>query len=134
MGNSVLGIDAYREVAPKGTIDFLLRLAERARGRRFLHVNSTRYGGGVAEILTRLVPIMGELGIKADWEVIEGDPEFFATTKAFHNALQGTEQVFTEAMLEHYLEINRANAERLRPAGDLVLIVADGIGSPFCVL
>ncbi len=122
MGHSVLGINAYREVAPKGTVDFLLRLAERARGRRFLHVNSTRYGGGVAEILTRLVPIMGELGIKADWEVIEGDSEFFATTKAFHNALQGTEQVFTEAMLEHYLEVNRANAERLRPAGDLVLI------------
>src|SRR3972149_1628122 len=117
VGNSVLGIEAYRDVAPKGTVDFLLRLAERARGRRFLHVNSTRIGGGVAEILTRLVPIMRELGIKADWEVMEGDPVFFATTKAFHNALQGIEQVFTEAMLEHYLEVNGANAERLKPAG-----------------
>jgi len=115
-------IEAYRDVAPKGTVDFLLRLAERARGRRFLHVNSTRFGGGVAEILARLVPIMTDLGIKADWEVIEGDPELFATTKAFHNALQGTEQVFTETMLEHYLEVNRANAERLRPEGDLVLV------------
>ncbi|MBI2152229.1 MAG: glycosyltransferase [Candidatus Rokubacteria bacterium] len=115
-------MEAYREVAPRGTIDFLLRLAERARGRRFLHVNSTRFGGGVAEILSRLVPIMGDLGIKADWEVMEGDSEFFATTKAFHNALQGTEQVVTEAMLEHYLEVNRVNAERLRPAADLVLI------------
>jgi trehalose synthase len=115
-------IEAYRDVAPKGTVDFLLRLAERARGRRFLHVNSTRFGGGVAEILARLVPIMTDLGIKVDWEVIEGDPELFATTKAFHNALQGTEQVFTETMLEHYLAVNRANAERLRPEGDLVLI------------
>jgi len=103
-------------------VDFLLRLSERVRGRRFVHVNSTRYGGGVAEILARLVPMMNELGIKAGWEVIEGDPDFFATTKAFHNALQGIEQVFTEAMLEHYLRVNRVNAERLRPEGDLVLI------------
>ncbi len=49
-----------------------------------------------------------------DSEVIEGDSDFYATTKAFHNALQGKEQVLTEAMLEHYLEVNRVNAERLR--------------------
>jgi trehalose synthase len=103
-------------------VDFLLHLADRVQGRRFLHVNSTRDGGGVAEILNRLVPIMRDLGIKAEWSVIEGDSDFYATTKAFHNALQGKEQVFTEAMLEHYIEVNRANAERLRPAGDLVLI------------
>ena len=122
MAANAITIDAYREVAPKGAVDFLLRLADRVRGRSFLHVNSTRFGGGVAEILNRLVPIMGDLGIKADWEVIKGDPDFFATTKAFHNALQGTEHVFTEAMLEHYLEVSRANVERLRPAADLVLI------------
>lgn len=122
MASSVITIEAYRGVAPKGEVDFLLRLADRVRGRSFLHVNSTRFGGGVAEILARLVPIMADLGIKAAWEVIEGDPEFFATTKAFHNALQGTEQVFTESMLEHYLGVNRKNAERLKPASDLVLI------------
>jgi len=115
-------IEPYRNVAPRGTVDFLLRLASRVQGRRFVHVNSTREGGGVAEILNRLVPIMRDLGIKTDWEVIEGDSDFYATTKAFHNALQGKEQVLTEAMLEHYLDVNRANAERLRPAGDLVLI------------
>jgi trehalose synthase len=115
-------IEPYRDIAPKGTVDFLLHLADRVQGRRFLHVNSTREGGGVAEILNRLVPIMRDLGIKAEWSVIEGDSDFYATTKAFHNALQGKEQVFTEAMLEHYVEVNRLNAERLRPAGDLVLI------------
>ena len=115
-------IEPYRDVAPRGTVDFLLRLAGRVQGRRFVHVNSTREGGGVAEILNRLVPIMRDLGIKTDWEVIEGDSDFYATTKAFHNALQGKEQVLTEAMLEHYIEINRVNAERLRLAGDLVLI------------
>jgi trehalose synthase len=115
-------IETYREVAPKGTVEFLLGLAERVRGRRFVHVNSTRAGGGVAEILSRLTPLMTDLGVQAAWEVIEGDPEFFATTKAFHNALQGTEQVLTDGMLAHYLEVNRANAGRLRPEGDLVLI------------
>jgi len=115
-------IEPYRNVAPRGTVDFLLRLASRVQGRRFVHVSSTREGGGVAEILNRLVPIMRDIGIKTDWEVIEGDSDFYATTKAFHNALQGKEQVLTEAMLEHYLDVNRANAERLRPAGDLVLI------------
>ena len=115
-------IEPYRNVAPRGTVDFLLRLASRVQGRRFVHVSSTREGGGGAEILNRLVPIMRDIGIKTDWEVIEGDSDFYATTKAFHNALQGKEQVLTEAMLEHDLEINRANAERLRVAGDLLLI------------
>ena len=122
MSAKLNSIEPYRNVAPRGTVDFLLRLASRVQGRRFVHVNSTREGGGVAEILNRLVPVMRDLGIKTDWEVIAGDSDFYATTKAFHNALQGKEQVLTEAMLEHYLDVNRANAERLRPAGDLVLI------------
>jgi trehalose synthase len=115
-------LEPYRPIAPKGSVDFLMRLAERVQGRRFLHVNSTHEGGGVAEILSRLVPMMGELGIKAEWEVITGDPEFYATTKSIHNALQGADQVLTEAMLEHYLDVNRANAERIKPEADLVLI------------
>ena len=122
MSPSAVTIEAYRRVAPRGAVDFLLRLAERIRGRRLVHVNSTRAGGGVAEILLRLVPIMNDLGIKTQWEVIEGDAEFFATTKAMHNALQGTEQVITEAMLDHYLEVNRASAAQLRLEGDLVLV------------
>lgn len=122
MTEPALSIESYRDVAPRGAVDFLLQLAERARGRRFVHVNSTRVGGGVAEILRRLVPLMSEVGVKAEWEVIKGDPDFFAVTKAFHNALQGHEQVFTDALLQHYLEINRSNAERLDLSGDLVLI------------
>lgn len=81
-------IEPYRNTAPRGTVDFLLRLASRLQGRRFVHVNSTREGGGGVEILNRLVPTMRGLGIKTDWEVIEGDSDFYASTKAFHNALQ----------------------------------------------
>jgi len=117
-----VSLEEYREVAPKGTVEFLQRLAARLQGRRFLHVNSTRYGGGVAEILTRLVPIMTDLGIEAGWEVIEGNPEFLAVTKALLRALQGREQVITESMLRAYIACNNENAKKLPLEGDLVMI------------
>ncbi|MBZ0170575.1 Glycosyl transferase group 1 [Candidatus Methylomirabilis lanthanidiphila] len=119
---NAVSLDDYRTVTPKGTVQFLRCLGERVRGRRFLHVNSTRYGGGVAEILNRLVPIMTDLGVDARWEVIKGDAAFFAVTKALHNALQGREELITKAMLNHYAEINRENARHLPLEGDLVLI------------
>ena len=122
MGGEGSGLERYRHVTPDGVVDALRRLAERVRGRRFVHVSSTRVGGGVAEILQRLVPLMRELGLDAEWAVLEGDPGFFATTKAMHNALQGAAQPVTGAMLEHYLEVNRANAARLELEGDLVLV------------
>lgn len=115
-------LEAYREVAPPGTVEFLYRLSEKVQGRTFLHVNSTRQGGGVAEILMRLVPLLNDLGVKVSWEVVEGTPEFFRVTKAFHNALQGEEQVITEDMYEIFLEVNRQNAERLPLQADLTMI------------
>lgn len=87
-----------------------------------VHVNSTRIGGGVAELLRQIVPIWNELGIDARWEVIEGDQSFFEVTKAMHNALQGFKVNITEAMLKHYLEINRENALRLNFDADFVVI------------
>ncbi len=73
VGNGGLELDRYRDVAPGGALDALLRLAERARRRRIVHVSSTRIGGGVAEILQRLVPLMRELELDAEWAVLEGD-------------------------------------------------------------
>jgi trehalose synthase len=116
------GLEAYREVAPPGTVEFLYRLSEKVQGRTFLHVNSTRQGGGVAEILMRLIPLLNDLGVKASWEVQEGHPEFFRVTKAFHNALQGEEQVITDDMYEIFLEVNRQNADRLPLQADLIMI------------
>jgi len=116
------GLAAYRDVAPPGTVEFLSRLGEKVRGRTFRHINSTRQGGGVAEILMRLVPLMNDLGVRADWEVLEGTPEFFRVTKAFHNALQSEEQVITEEMYQAYLDCNRQNASRLDLQADLVMI------------
>jgi trehalose synthase len=115
-------LDSYREVTPKGTIDFLRCLADKARGKRILHVNSTRVGGGVAEILRSLVPLLVDIGVEARWEVITGTEDFFAVTKAFHNALQGTEQDLSPEMLEIYRQINRQNARQMSLEADYVII------------
>jgi trehalose synthase len=103
----------YSDVAPTGTVDLLRRLGELAEGKTMLHVNSTRYGGGVAEILHRLLPLLDELGVKTRWEVLMGTELFYRTTKSFHNALQGTKQRFTKDMFDAYVECNRDNARRL---------------------
>ncbi len=115
-------LEQYREVAPAGTVDFLRKLASRVEDKRMLHVNSTREGGGVAEILHRLLPLLEDLGIKVGWEVITGTELFYRTTKSFHNALQGTKQQISSEMYQAYLECNRENAARLNLTSDFVMI------------
>src|SRR5574337_227994 len=83
------------------------------RGRRFLHVNASRYGGGSPETLNRLVPIMQDLGIDAAWEVIVGDPEFYGTVRALDLALEGQPQQIADGMLQSYVESAAANAADL---------------------
>jgi len=122
MRETAIRLDDYRAVAPEGTIELLQRLAERVRGRSLLHVNSTRVGGGVAEMLARYLPLFEDLGVPSRWEVVEGTDEFFRVTKSFHNALQGAEQAITDRMLEAYLETTRANAARLDLDADVVII------------
>jgi trehalose synthase len=115
-------LDDYREVVPKGTINFLKCLAEQVKGKRVLHINSTKLGGGVAEILRSLLPLLQDIGMDARWEVISGTEEFFGTTKAFHNALQGQEQHISQEMLQTYREVNRQNARHLSFDADYVII------------
>jgi trehalose synthase len=106
-------LEDYREVVPKGTIDFLKRLAEQVRGRKILHINSTKLGGGVAEMLRSDILLLQDIGIEAEWQIISGTEEFFNVTKSFHNALQGQDQHFSQQRLQAYLEVNRENATRL---------------------
>jgi len=122
MRKTAVTLDAYRAVAPQGEIDLLHRLADRVHGRSLLHVNSTRVGGGVAEMLDRYLPLCEELGVPTRWEVVAGNEEFFRVTKSLHNALQGEEQVFTDAMLQAYLDTNRENAQALNLDADMVVI------------
>jgi trehalose synthase len=118
----VTTVEQYRDVAPRGTVDIVMRLAERVQGKRFLHLSGGRFGAGAAEILNALVPMLTDLGIEASWEVTGGDPQFYATARALTAALSGEERVLTDEGLEHYVEMNRINAKKLSLDADLVLV------------
>jgi trehalose synthase len=107
-------LESYAEVTGRDVIRHLQQLAEPLRGKTMVHVNSTRLGGGVAEILDKLVPLSRELGIDTRWEVITGDSEFYQCTKNFHNAIQGNRVATSEALLNHFLEVNEQNAIQMR--------------------
>ncbi|MDD2206602.1 MAG: glycosyltransferase [Aminobacterium sp.] len=107
-------LEQYGSIAGEQVISSLYRFANFLQGKKVVHVNSTRKGGGVAEILRCMVPLLNELGIETRWEVIEGSESFFVATKSIHNALQGLEVPFPESYREIYIETNRENAEKMR--------------------
>ena len=104
-------IEGYRPVIGDAATDEILRLGARLRGARVLHVNATAFGGGVAEILGTLIPLMNDVGLDADWQVIKGADEFFNVTKAMHNSLQGMYYDWTPAMRQIWLDYNKLNAD-----------------------
>lgn len=110
-----LTLDKYERIAGRAVTAQLRRIGEKLAGQRVVHVNSTREGGGVAEILDWMVPLMQDLGMDARWEVIEGTESFFVTTKNIHNGLQGKPVAITERDWQGYQEVNAKNMERLRP-------------------
>jgi trehalose synthase len=107
------GIEAYRPVIGD-QVDELRALVAPLRGARVLHLNSTSFGGGVAEILATLVPLLNDMGVHADWKTIYGEEEFFAVTKAMHNLLQGMPTVWSPLMRDTWLRYNEINARLLR--------------------
>ncbi|AEH44475.1 glycosyl transferase group 1 [Thermodesulfatator indicus DSM 15286] len=111
MNNDLLA--KYEAIVGSDVIDQLKQMASRLKDARILHVNSTRYGGGVAEILRSMVPLMEALGLSVRWEVIAGDEPFFQVTKSFHNALQGFPVDFTPGSIETYENNNRKEFEKL---------------------
>ncbi|HHO47168.1 MAG TPA: glycosyltransferase [Desulfobacteraceae bacterium] len=118
-------LEAYGRVAGQDVIDHLFQLSRPLTGLKVIHVNSTRVGGGVAEILEKLVPLMQEVGIETSWEVIEGNETFYQCTKGMHNGLQGNHVRIPEAQIAAYEEVNRTNAELMREkleAADYVFI------------
>ncbi|HLZ72264.1 MAG TPA: glycosyltransferase [Dehalococcoidia bacterium] len=115
-------IEAYRPIIGDARIEEILELAGRLRGARVLHVNATAFGGGVAEILATLVPLMTDLGLEADWQVIRGSDEFFNVTKAMHNSLQGMLLEWTPQMREIWTRYNQQNADMFDEDYDFVVI------------
>ena len=116
------GLDDYRGVVGANSVDELHLLAHHARGKTVLNVNSTAVGGGVAEILSRLVPLFRELGVDARWEVIKGGEDFHAATKRVHNALHGASVTVTERDYRVYEETLVQNRASLALDADIVFI------------
>ena len=115
-------IDDYRRVAIPGAVDFILKLAEQVKGRRFLHVTGGRLGGGAAETLRATVPMLTELGVEMRWEVTGGDNAYYTTARSLQSALEGAERVLSEEGLARWVDMNSLNAKKLDLDADVTLV------------
>lgn len=107
----------YRAVVGSEVIDELKIAADQVKDRKIQHINSTFVGGGVAELLARMVLLFRELGIETTWDVIKGEKPFFEVTKAFHNALHGGQETITGAMFDTYPRRPPETSKRLKLSG-----------------
>jgi trehalose synthase len=121
-GNMLANVQHYRMLITDELSEELWALARDLRDVRICHLNSTAFGGGVAELLSRYVPMLQALGIKADWRLIHSQPEFFTVTKAFHNALQGGHYALGGGEQKRYLEVNERSAEALGNEYDVYIV------------
>ena len=112
----------YRSIVPRDLMTEIDELAEQLKGRQVLHVNATAFGGGVAEILYTLVPLVSDIGLEAHWQILTAPPEFYNVTKSFHNGLQGHAVDFPPASRALYEDVCRANAAELTRPYDFVVI------------
>ncbi len=115
-------IDDYRKIVGNEIIDELYLLAQKLKGISIQNINSTPSGGGVAEILSRIVPLMQELGVNIWWDVMEAEEEFFSITKKIHNRLHGVDIPLSKKELEHFLEVNDQNTIKMKKWADIVFI------------
>ena len=115
-------IDDYIPIVGESVVEDLKLIAVHLRGKRILNVNSTAVGGGVAEILNRMVPLLRELGLDVRWDVIKGGKDFFEVTKKFHNALHGGRVDISEKDFEIFMETSRSNLEAMETSGDIIFI------------
>lgn len=116
------GIDAYREIVGEKIIQEIHSKAERLARKHILHINSTYQGGGVAEILNSIVPLMNDIGIKTGWRILAGYQDFFTITKKFHNGLQGEQVHISEVKKRTYLRTNESFAKFTHIDHDLIFV------------
>src|SRR6266436_4190600 len=112
----------YKPIIGQPELDEIRFLARHIRGKTVKMVNSTAVGGGVAEILNRLVPLMNELEVPTKWDVITGGNDFYEVTKGFHNALHGEQYELTQAIKDIFLSYNEQNRQRMTFDEDVVVI------------
>ena len=99
-------LEDYKDIVGVKIIGDIHKKASKLYGKHVLHINSTYQGGGVAEILNSLVPLMNDVGLDAGWRILHGNPDFFSITKKFHNALQGEPVHFTAIKEKLYMQAN----------------------------
>jgi trehalose synthase len=112
----------YTHIVGRELVEEIRSLAEPLKGRRVLHLSATAFGGGVAEILYTLVPLMKDVGLDAEWQVIYGREEFFNATKLMHNALQGNPQDLDEEQWATWRQYNEMNAREMPPGWDYAIV------------
>lgn len=115
-------VECYCRSAGDEAVARMREAADQLRGARILNINATPYGGGVAEMLRAEVPVLRDLGIDCDWQIITGDNPFFRVTKAMHNALQGADRPLSVLERETYLEQAARNAQLLDTDYDLIIV------------
>ncbi|MFQ5956866.1 MAG: glycosyltransferase [Candidatus Brocadiales bacterium] len=115
-------ISDYTDVVGESVIKELYLLAARLEGCTVQNINSTAVGGGVAEILNRMVPLLNELGVSTTWDVIKGGEHFFQVTKKFHNALHGRQVEFTKEDWDVFAETTKSNVQTIDIVGNIVYV------------
>ncbi len=115
-------IEDYQEFVGRETIERIRKKAKPLQGKMVAHINSTFYGGGVAEMLSPLTLLMNSVGLNAEWKVIQGSPDFFSITKKMHNALQGADIRLTTIKKDTYENVLFENAVRNRMDHDYVIV------------
>lgn len=112
----------YEPIVGRSTLEELRLLAARLSGKVIQNINSTFTGGGVAEILSRMLPLLDQLGVDARWNTIKGSPEFFQVTKKFHNTLHGRGENTSAADFALFLEVSQQNIREMELYGDIIFV------------
>jgi len=115
-------LNDYMPIVGQSVLDDLRLLSQRLKGKVIQNINSTPVGGGVAEILNRMVPLLRELGVDARWDVIKGGEQFFEVTKKMHNALHGKDEVFAKKDFDVFMETTEKNVLDVDTHGDIVFV------------
>lgn len=119
---TLLSLEDYRTIVGDEEIYTIHKKARKLYGKRILNINSTYYGGGVAEILGSLVPLMNNIGIDTDWRTLHGTPDLYTITKKFHNALQGDKINLTEMKKQLYVGVNETFSTYCQIGHDCVIV------------
>ena len=120
--NTKINVKDYEPIVGRSYIEELTMLASRLSGKTVVNINSTFVGGGVAEILSRVVPLLNQLGVDVRWQIISGDPQFFKVTKRLHNALHGKAESISDDDFSLFLQTTERNLSQIDFSGDILFI------------